>query len=99
LATVSIPPQTSGLFQRDEFDTALIISGDSDLVPVVEAVKTLFPAKRVGVIIPINGKAASLKYACEFHMKMKEKHLKASVFPDEIDLGGGIKLLRPPSWI
>jgi hypothetical protein len=31
-------------------------------------------------------------------MKMKEKHLRASVFPDEIDLGGGIKLSRPPTW-
>jgi len=83
---------------RDEFDTAIIISGDSDLVPVVEAIKALFPAKRVGVIIPINGKAASLKQTCDFHMKMKEKHLKASTFPDEIDLGGGVKLFRSPSW-
>jgi uncharacterized LabA/DUF88 family protein len=84
---------------RDEFDTAIIMSGDSDLVPVIEAIKTLFPAKRVGVIIPINGKAALLKQVCDFHMKMKEKHLKASLFPDEIDFGSGIKLLRPPSWI
>ncbi len=84
---------------RDEFDTAIIVSGDSDLVPVVEAIKALFPAKRVGVIIPINGKAESLKQACDFHMKMKEKHLISSVFPDEIELAGGIKLLRPRSWI
>jgi hypothetical protein len=42
-------------------------------LPVVEAIKLLFPAKRIGVIIPINGKAESLKQACDFHMKMKEK--------------------------
>jgi uncharacterized LabA/DUF88 family protein len=83
---------------RDEFDTAIIISGDSDLVPAVEAVKTLFPAKKVGVVIPINWRAVLLKQVCDFHMKMKEKHLKASLLPDEIDLGGGIKLFRPPTW-
>lgn len=83
---------------RDEFDTAIIMSGDSDLVPAVEAVKTLFPAKKVGVVIPINWRAALLKQVCDFHMKMKEKHLKASLFPDEIDLGRGIKLSRPLTW-
>lgn len=83
---------------KDEFDTAIIMSGDSDLVPAVEAVKALFPAKKVGVVIPINWRAALLKQVCDFHMKMKEKHLKASLFPNEIDLGDGIKLSRPPNW-
>jgi hypothetical protein len=44
------------------------------LVPAVEAVKLLFPAKKVGVVIPINWRAALLKQVCDFHMKMKEKH-------------------------
>ena len=83
---------------KDEFDTAIIMSGDSDLVPAVEAVKTLFPAKKVGVVIPINWRAVLLKQVCDFHMRMKEKHLQASIFPDEIDLGGGIKLSRPSTW-
>ena len=83
---------------RDEFDTAVIVSGDSDLVPAIEAVKALFPAKKVGVIIPVNGRAALLKQVCDFHMKMKEKHLKSSILPDEIDLGSGVKLVRPASW-
>ncbi len=83
---------------KDEFDTALIMSGDSDLAPAVEAVKSLFPAKKVGVVIPINLRAALLKQVCDFHMKIKEKHLTASLFPDDIDLGSGIKLSRPPTW-
>lgn len=83
---------------KDEFDTAIIMSGDSDLIPAVEAVKALFPAKQVGVVIPINLRAALLKQVCDFHMKMKEKHLKGSLFPDELDLGDGVKLTRPPVW-
>ena len=32
---------------HDRFDTAIIISGDADLVPPIEAVKELFPKKRI----------------------------------------------------
>ena len=84
---------------KDEFDTALIVSGDSDLVPVVEAVRGLFPTKRVGVVIPINGRATLLKQVCDFHMKMKEKHLRSALLPNEMDIGGNITLRQPLSWV
>lgn len=83
---------------ENKFDTAIIISGDSDLIPSIEAIKSTFPAKQIGVVIPIGRKSESLKNVCDFHMKMKEKHLKTSLLPDEIDLGSGVKLVRPASW-
>ncbi|MDP2944811.1 MAG: hypothetical protein Q8N86_00415, partial [Atribacterota bacterium] len=61
---------------QDKFDKAYIISGDSDLIPSVEAVKALFPHKQIGVIIPIGRRAELLKLKCDFHMKIKEKHLR-----------------------
>ena len=36
----------------DKFDTAFIISGDSDMVPVVEAVKRRCPNKRIMLALP-----------------------------------------------
>lgn len=89
------------LFQAailDEYDTAIIVSGDSDLVPAVKAVKATFPAKKVGVIIPIGRSAEDLKKTCDFRFKMKEKHLASCQFPDTIDLDGGHALSRPASW-
>lgn len=83
---------------EDRFDTAIIVSGDSDLLPSIEAVKSSFPAKRVGVVIPIGRHAEELKHRCDFHIRMKEKHLRDSEFPDEIELGDDQKLGRPPSW-
>ena len=83
---------------RDEFDTAIIVSCDSDLVPVVETVKNLFPAKMIGVLIPFSRRAELLKQVCDFHMKMKEKHLKSSLFPDTIDLGNNMILIKPSTW-
>ncbi|MGD9158956.1 MAG: NYN domain-containing protein [Desulfobacteraceae bacterium] len=89
------------LFQlaiKDEYDKAIIISGDSDLIPSIEAVKSTFPSKQIGVIIPIGRRAELLKNTCDFYMKMKEKHLSASMLPDQIDIGKGKKIVRPNSW-
>ncbi|GAJ06134.1 unnamed protein product, partial [marine sediment metagenome] len=50
---------------QDKFDKAYIISGDSDLIPSIEAVKILFPHKQIGVTIPIGRRAELLKQKCE----------------------------------
>lgn len=89
------------LFQlaiKDKYDKAIIISGDSDLIPSIEAVKSTFPEKQIGVIIPIGRRAELLKKTCDFYMKMKEKHLNASMLSDEIDIGKGKQIKRPDSW-
>jgi len=83
---------------QDKFDKAYIISGDSDLIPPIEAVKTLFSHKQIGVIIPIGRRAELLKLKCDFHMKIKEKHLKSSILPDIIPLKDNKKLVCPKSW-
>lgn len=83
---------------QDKYDTALIISGDSDLIPSIQAVRSTFPAKRIGMVIPIGRRAELLKQTCDFYMKMKEKHLKSSVLEHEIDLGNNQKIICPASW-
>ncbi|MBI1317370.1 MAG: NYN domain-containing protein [Candidatus Hydrogenedens sp.] len=43
------------LFQgaiNDEYDKAVIVSGDSDLVPAIRAVKASFPQKQLEVVFP-----------------------------------------------
>ncbi|KQC09143.1 MAG: hypothetical protein APR62_03115 [Smithella sp. SDB] len=91
------------LFQSaydDTFDTGILVTGDSDIVPAIRAVKESFPAKRIGVVIPIGRSAEDMKNACDFHMKMKEKHLRDSQFPDSIviDPAKSITLNRPATW-
>jgi hypothetical protein len=53
----------------------------------------------VGVAIPIGRKAEEVKRAANFYLKLKEKHFKTSMFPDEIDLGNGQNLKRPAKWV
>ena len=95
---VNIAIQLFKLSIEDKYDKAIIISGDSDLIPSISAVRNTFPHKKIGVIIPIGRGAEALKQACDFHMKMKEKHLISSLFEKEINLGNNEKLICPPEW-
>ncbi|MFH1227150.1 MAG: NYN domain-containing protein [Planctomycetota bacterium] len=89
------------LFQTavsDIWDTAMIISGDSDLIPAIEGVKKAFPAKRIGILIPTSRRAEELKQAADFHSKIKPKHLETCQFAETITLDKGNVLSRPASW-
>ena len=88
------------LFQTaiaDLYDTALIVSGDSDLIPALEAVKQTFPDKKIIVVIPIGRHAEALKQTAHAHMKLKVKHLQTCQFEDKIRKDS-LVLIRPPSW-
>jgi len=80
------------------WDTALVISGDSDLIPAIEAIKKTFPAKQIGVVIPISRRAEELKQVADFHRKVKQKHLQTCQFDDTITIDQNTVLQRPSSW-
>lgn len=90
------------LFQAaidDLYDVALIFSADSDLIPAIEGIKSNFPGKTIVVVIPIGRSSESLKNVAHFHKKIKERQLKTSQFPDDLDLGEGLILHRPATWV
>lgn len=92
---------TIKLFQTatmDVWDSAPIISGDSDLIPAIEAVKKTFPAKQVGIVIPIGRRAEELKQITDFRRRVKPKHLESCQFDDEITIDHNIVLKRPETW-
>lgn len=95
---VNIATQLFKLAVEDRYDKALVISGDSDLVPAIKAVRATFPTKQVVAVIPVGRKSEDLKQTCDFYMRMKTKHLKDSRFPDDIDIGNGRFLSCPNPW-
>lgn len=89
------------LFQgavQDRYDRAVIISGDTDLLPAIRAVRATFPGKQVGVVIPIGRSSEDLKKQSDFHYKMRASHLQASRLPDSLTLSDGTILNCPPTW-
>lgn len=84
---------------KDHYDTAFILSGDTDLVPAILSVKRNFANKRIGVLFPINRWANELKTVCHFWRKIDKKDLSQSQFPDQISLPSGAILNRPLTWL
>jgi uncharacterized LabA/DUF88 family protein len=84
--------------QNDRFDHAVIVSGDTDIVPAIEMVKNLFPEKEVHAVIPIGRKSEEMKNACHFNYKMSEAQLAACQFPPTVTCADGTIVSRPATW-
>ena len=84
--------------QDDLFDTAMIISADSDLVGPIQAVFRRYPNKRVLVAFPPRRRSVDLSDAASAHLVIGQDKLRRSQFPDEVARADGYLLQRPPSW-
>lgn len=84
---------------QDRFDKAVVVSGDSDLVPAFKALNELCPDKKLEVILPPNALAEEIRSAVFRASQIKEIHLKSSQFPDEVQYQlkpGVFKTARKP---
>lgn len=95
---VNIAIHLFSLALQDKYDTAIIVSGDSDLAPAIKSVKENFPSKDIGIVIPFGRRSKLLRkisYPC---FKIKERHLKTSLLPYVIGLDNGKILHCPSQW-
>lgn len=83
---------------RDLFDTALLLSGDSDLCPAVSAAKRLRPEARVVAAFPPRRNSDPLRKVTDRAIHIDKAMLRKSQLPDEVVAGKGIKLSRPAYW-
>ena len=84
---------------KNEFDVAFLISGDSDLVPPVKAIRELFPQKEIRVVFPPGRESNVLKNSASASFVLGKKKLEDSQLPEELQSKTGAILKRPPSWI
>jgi len=83
---------------QDKFDTALLISADSDLSAPIKRVQTLFPQKQVILAFPPNRASEKLKQVAKSCFTIGRKKLMESQFPDMVKKANGFVLERPVSW-
>ena len=83
---------------QDRFDTAILISGDSDLTPPVTAIRRLFPEKRVIVAFPPRRQSSELAEAASSHFVIARTKFRDSQLPQEVVKPDGHILRRPESW-
>lgn len=84
---------------KNEFDRAIIVTADTDIVPVLQMIKKDHPCLELTAAIPEKryGKAIALRDACHNSMRIKEDHLLKSLFAETIFDGAGKILAVCPS--
>lgn len=84
----------------ERYDKAVIVSGDSDLIPAISAAKDTFREKKFSLVIPIGRHAEELRgiVGVNSSRRMKERHLRESQLPDELTIDNTTVLCRPKEW-
>jgi uncharacterized LabA/DUF88 family protein len=82
---------------QDNFDMAILVSGDSDLTAPVVAIRELFPHKTVLLLFPpdrFSNHLAQPHIASAF-LRVRERDLRKNQLPDEVTTQAGIILRNP----
>ena len=80
----------------DEFDTAILVTADSDLVPAVQAVHKLRPEKRVIAAFPPSRNSKELEDVTGFRaLRIRDSLLRKCLLPERIIRPGLPDVIRP----
>lgn len=78
-------------------EAALLVSGDSDMVPPVEIISAI-PKRRVIATFPPKRKSHDLRKAAGAAINIAESDLRQSQLPQTVTLPSGVQLVRPATW-
>jgi uncharacterized LabA/DUF88 family protein len=81
---------------QSRFDTAVVISGDSDLAEPIRIVRDEVGLK-IGVVSPREHHSADLRRVATFLKRIRQGHLVAAQFPPVLRDAKG-EFHKPPSW-
>jgi uncharacterized LabA/DUF88 family protein len=83
---------------QDKYDMAMLISGDSDLVPPIKSVHEIFKNKRVFVAFPPKRHNQSVALMAKGSLTIGRKKLVDSQFELEVPKRDGYILKKPKDW-
>ena len=84
---------------EDRYDMAMVISGDSDLVPPIKAVHEHFTQKRIFVAFPPKRFNSSVAAVAKGSLMIGRKKIVDSQFPVEVKKKDGFVLRKPKEWL
>jgi|WetSurMetagenome_2_1015567.scaffolds.fasta_scaffold87714_3 uncharacterized LabA/DUF88 family protein len=84
---------------NDEYDTAILISADADLVPAIIAVKKYHPIKRVVIALPPNKTCAELISVAHSCFPIGRSLFAQSQLSPRVKRDDGFILERPVEWV
>jgi uncharacterized LabA/DUF88 family protein len=98
MTDVNIATQLLTDAYENHFDTALVISGDSDLTTPIKRIRQRFTDKRIIVAFPPGRHSDQLKKTANGNFIIGEAKLRQNRMPDRITTATGHTLIRPSQW-
>jgi len=83
---------------KDNYDMAMLISGNSDLVPPIKEIHESFKNKRVFVAFPPRRHNNSVALVAKGSITIGRKKLVANQFPEKVTKKDGYMIKKPGSW-
>ena len=81
---------------QDAFDVCYLLTADSDLVPAIETLRSLYPAKEIVLVTPPSkAKITKLVSLSSHHIRVGVNDLKKFQFPETIKKVDGYKICNP----
>lgn len=65
------------------YDTAILVSGDTDIIPAIETIRNLSLNKRIGVLFPLGRVSNELREIADFSMKINRNILFSCLFEED----------------
>jgi uncharacterized LabA/DUF88 family protein len=98
LTDVNLASHLIKMAVKDDYEKAIIMTADTDIIPAILAVQELKPTKTIEIIYPIGRTNGSIgKMKIKIH-HTKEHHLSQSVFPDNVNIGNEEFIHKPQEW-
>jgi uncharacterized LabA/DUF88 family protein len=82
----------------DIYDTALLISGDTDLRPAIASVKRLRPGKFIVAAFPPRRYSARLAQVVDAYIRIGPDKIRNAQLPPKVVTASGVILERPGYW-
>lgn len=82
---------------RNDFDTALLISGDADFVPAIQSARRLKQDLRVVVVFPPKRTSDALRKAADASFVLGHGRVSSNQLPSTV-VGPRADLRRPAHW-
>ncbi len=98
MTDVNIAVELLGDACDDAFDTAIIISGDSDLSGPISAVRLRHPDKSVIVAFPPNRTSFRMRQSASASFTIGRRMFSGSLLPERVHTAAGYDIEKPPEW-
>jgi uncharacterized LabA/DUF88 family protein len=95
---IAIAAKLFTIMFQNKCDTAILVTGDTDLTPAVKTCKRLFASKAMRFAFPYRRHNHELKTLLPDSFKIHAGSYVRHLFPDPVELPNGTKVRKPVTW-